>query len=160
MLYSHREKLFVYLFFNSLLIESKVNEIFRNKLILWGSFIFTETEELYFCSELFLSLCICQCSCVQECEESTVTSVAVYLGPSFHQQWEKCLRVKKENCELGLCQVELAMEFLRKAGSDRNVKWWKLSFYGIKAYWQHLQEQVQNTNFWLLLLNNGFYWWS
>lgn len=59
---------------------------------------------------------------MQECEESTVTSVAVYLGPSFHQQWEKMPKGKKENCELGLCQVELAMEFLRKAGFDRNVK--------------------------------------
>lgn len=54
---------------------------------------------------------------------------------------------KKENCELGLCQMELAMEFIRNAGFDRNVEWWKLSVYGIKAYWQHLQALVQNVNF-------------
>lgn len=29
---------------------------------------------------------------------------------------------KKENCELGLCQMELAMEFIRNAGFDRNVE--------------------------------------
>lgn len=67
--------------------------------------------------------------------------------PFLHQQWEKMPKGKKENCELGLCQVELAMEFIRNVGFDRNVEWWKLSVYGIKVYWQHLQALVQNTNF-------------
>lgn len=67
-------------------------------------------------------MCICQCSCVQECEESIVTNVAVYLGRFLHQQWENMPKGKKENCELGLCQVELSTEFIRNAGFDRNIE--------------------------------------
>lgn len=48
------------------------------------------------------------------------------LSKSFlHQQWEKMPKGKKENCELGLCQVELATDLTRKVGFDRSVKWWK-----------------------------------
>lgn len=43
----------------------------------------------------------------------------------FASTVEKMPKGKKENCELGLCQVELATEFIRKAGFDRSVKWWK-----------------------------------
>jgi len=59
---------------------------------------------------------------VQECEEFTVTNVAVCLSPFLHQQWEKKPKGKKEYCELGLCQVELTTNFIRKAGFDRTVK--------------------------------------
>lgn len=59
---------------------------------------------------------------MQECEEFTATNVAVYLSPFLHQQWEKMPKGKKENCELGLCQVELAIDLTRKAGFDRIVK--------------------------------------
>lgn len=51
--------------------------------------------------------------------------MAVYLSPFLHQQWEEMPKGKKENCELDLCQVELATDFIRKAGFDRSVKWWK-----------------------------------
>lgn len=59
---------------------------------------------------------------MQKCEESTVTNVAVYLGPFFALTVGKMPKGKKENCELGLCQMELAMEFIRNAGFDRNVE--------------------------------------
>lgn len=55
---------------------------------------------------------------MQECEEFTGTNVAVYPNPFLHQQWEKMPKGKKENCELCLCQMELATDFIKKTGLD------------------------------------------
>ena len=72
--------------------------------------------------------------------------MAVYLSLFLHQQWEKMPKGKKENCELGLCQVELATDVISKAGFDRSVKWWKSWVYSLEAYWQHFQAQTQSAN--------------